>query len=526
MKKCSNKKGIAIITSLGVCFVLLALGTVLMINSYAHMSMAQRYYYAAESLNIAEGGINWEIHELEKKQKFHEITASDPPNPETINLGRGHFVVSRYNNMTGASDVSWEGLTIPPYYIGIKSTGTIRAGGQDYTKTVKTIVSYQLIPYTVSSEGTIKMNVGCEETATMDDPFGYNPADPTGPAKSELKSFTALIGAIDGFTGNIHSNYTGEPTYRCTTDPNIYVHLTVNGGTMSSSGKVGTEAANKINSHGGTAASNVSKKEFFDTDYSKLYNKANDKSKFISLDDKVPSIADFLGEMKKDGSKLKGHVEILGITMWVNIEDVPLYGNCLPPGTKWEPGTGTLVIEENKNFKWNGNLKLTDVNIRVEGNKGSGLFVNGNITADNIEITADAFSLASNNKDITLNNASLNITAPVESDGVALYTKNLTITTNPSKVPAGGNKFKGILYSNDGIIDVTNQYTGTTDNNMLLEGLIVNTATNPDNAGLKVKNKGSSDFKVELRYNPYVSNPLIDYVNGSVNLQPVYWQID
>jgi hypothetical protein len=366
-----------------------------------------------------------------------------------------------------------------------------------------------------------------------DDPTGTETLedDLSGePLSSELHSFTSLIDSIDGFTGNLHSNYTNatDPTYRCTLVPANYVHLDVKGGTMSSSGMVGTEAKDKINNHGGTAISNAPKKIFFSTDYNTLYNKAKAKSSFISLDDNVPSIATFLGKMRNNGGTLEGRVSIIGIKKWVNITDIPIIGgNGLPDGMSWDSGTGTLTIDEGKNYKWDDDLDLSGVNINVQGTKGSGLFVNGNITANNIEITAKAFCLASNDRNITLNNARLNITATDSSDGVGLYTKNLTITTDPTKIPAGGNKFKGIVYANGGTIDLTNQYTGLTDNSLTLEGLVLNpksaVAVTPR---LKVKNKGSDNFKIELKYNPYVANSMIDYANAKVKLQTLYWEID
>ena len=52
MNRFLKKKGVAIITALGICFVLLALGTVLMINSYAHMGIAMKYHYDTNILNL------------------------------------------------------------------------------------------------------------------------------------------------------------------------------------------------------------------------------------------------------------------------------------------------------------------------------------------------------------------------------------------------------------------------------------------------------------------------------------------
>ena len=253
MKKVSNKKGVAIITSLGVCFVLLALGTVLMINSYAHMNMAQKFHYESDALNIAEAGVNYEIYILEQID-FKLINDGNEP---VIRCGRGTFKVERAANQDNPDGRLWEGLTIPRYCIGIKSTGMVNK----YKKVVKTVVGNQLVPYTICSEGTVRMNVGKDEEP------GINPitTDPNDPPTSDLNSFAALIDSIDGFKGNMHSNYesTTDPTYRCTTDMSNHVYLTVDGGTLSTHGLVGTEAEEKINDNGGKAVSGASKKKIY-----------------------------------------------------------------------------------------------------------------------------------------------------------------------------------------------------------------------------------------------------------------------
>jgi len=510
MKKVSKKKGVAIITSLGVCFVLLALGTVLMVNSYAHMNMAQKFHHEADALNIAEAGVNYEVYMLEQID-FNLINDGNEP---VIHCGRGTFKVERAINKNNPDGRSWEGLVIPRYCIGIKSTAIVNK----YKKVVKTVVGNQLVPYTVCSEGTIRMNVGNNE-------IGGDPVtlDPNDPPISELNSFTAVVDSIDGFRGNMHSNYDSptEATYRCTSDTDNHVYLTVEGGTLSTHGIVGTEAEEKINANGGTAVSGAQKKKFITTDYETLYKKAEKTSEFISLDDKVPWPVKFKGKLRNNGGDLEAYTN-LG---WLELDS--WYGDFTPDGMEWK--SGVLVIDEGKNYTWKDDLELKDVSISVKGNKGSTLFVNGNITANNIEITADAFGLASNDKKIILNDARLNITASATSDGVALYTKDLVITTDKAKIPAGGNNFKGIVYANGGVIDLTNQYDGIdpNTNRFKLEGLVINPQSDPGvTPCLKVKNKGHSSFNIDLKYNPYVANALIDYTTGKINLQPLYWQIE
>jgi len=525
MKRFLIKKGIALMTSLGVCFVLLALGTVLMINSYAHMNMATRLHYETEALDIAEAGVNYEIYRMEQIDFEHITDASS-----SVIFGNGNFAVSRAINMADPNGRKWKGLNIPRYCIGVESIGTVSVGNRTYKKTVKTVVGNQLVPYTVCSEGTVRMNIGYNEDVGVD-PITTDPADPP---KNSLKSFSVKVDAVEGFKGNMHSNYDGtDATYRCSiNEPNRHVSLIVDGGTLSSSGKVGYEATEKINAHGGKAVSDASKKKFIETDYDKLLNKANSESECIELGDKVPWPFKFKGKLVNDDGELKAKVSGLG--------EIPLkydFGlfevDFTPDGMHWEKSTGTLVIEEGRNYKYDGDLKLVDVNIRVEGKKGSGLFVNGNITGENIEITADAFSLASKDKTITLTDARLNVTAPNTANGVAVYTKELKITTHRTKSPPGGNRFKGIVYANGGNVDLTNMYgaDGPVDPNnskCQLEGLIINPDDNPGDTVvpcLKVKNLGDPNFSVNLKYNPFVASSIIDY-RGKLNLQPLYWQID
>jgi hypothetical protein len=102
-------------TSLGVCFVLLALGTVLMINSYAHMNMATRLHYETEALDIAEAGVNYEIYRMEQIDFEHITDASS-----SVIFGNGNFAVSRAINMADPNAVNGKALRFP-YCIGVES---------------------------------------------------------------------------------------------------------------------------------------------------------------------------------------------------------------------------------------------------------------------------------------------------------------------------------------------------------------------------------------------------------------------
>ena len=551
-KKKHSKKGIAIITVLGVCFVLLALGSVLMADSCAHMKISQKYYYEALALHLAEGGVSKTIFELEKYSKLSEIPDYLDPNTNSAlagYLGEGRFEVEAYNNINSSGEKTVSGHIIPPYSILILSHGIIgEAGKEEYKKTIETIVNYQLIPYTMSSEGKVRINVGVGESPEAGETG--DPWAPGAPQKSDLETFSASMTAIDGFIGNIHSNFsgsTGNSSFRGSTDLSVKATLDIAGSTFSTSGKIGDEATDAITDSHGIAEDDTSDKEFAKTSYSSLHSMAQKNGAFISLDQNVPGIADFKGKMKNDGGTLKGFVdiEILGIEItdeWVDIENVPIYGNCLPDGMHWESGTGTLVIEENRNYDWGGSLSLEDINIRVDGTESSSLFVAEDIYSTDITITGDAFSLVSD-EDITLKNAVINVTAPQQSNGVAVYAKNFTLTTDPdpNHLPDGGNKFKGMVYIKDGEINIINQCGVSSDpdkpNKFSLEGLVINDISdsniNPatglpysDNIGLNLYNTGGTDFAMELKYNPYVANSMVDYTNAAVHLQPLYWKID
>lgn len=542
MKKIRNKKGIAIIMCLTVCFVFLALGTFIMINSYSQMGIARKYRFEGEALNIAEAGVSWKLFEMEKKGTFPKIT--NGADGEQI-FGKGKFKVKIYNNALSDLTYYWADgkLNIPPHCIGIQSEGIVKEGAWEVSKIVKVVAGYPRCPSTIWSDGVIRMNVA------SNDPAGTEPLTddiwmPGEPSTGELNAFTAVVDSVDGWIGNIHSNNESDsPAYRCTLDPGNNVNLNIKGGKVSATGDMGAEAVFKVNGSGGKAVENAPKKTIFAASYNELYEKEKKKNgTFINFDQNKNDIGwlaalfasdiTFLGKLRKSGSNVEAYMKykVPAPTLtnplrkktkykWVDVAP------NLPDGISWNSSTSTLVIEEGRNYQWGGNLDMQDINLEIQGSHGSSFFVDGNITANNIKLTAESFRFASKDKDITLKNLQFNIVGTEESDGVALYTKNLTVTTDADEIPPGGNQFRGILYSNGGTIDLTNQYVGA-DNNLKLEGLIVNPSKTANIPRLLVKNKGGDDYKVEIKYNPYVADSIINFEKIQVKLEPYYWEIE
>jgi len=509
-----NKKGIAIIMVLGVCFILLALGTVLMLESYSHMGMTQKYYCETEALNIAEAGVAATISFLENKSNLGEInTVCNSSTAEeftikvkticTNKMGKGEFLVQAFSNIVNNGLKTIGGKRVPAYSILIISEGRVDAGGTVYKKTVETMVNYQLIPYAAISEGTIDLGAGTE------------------------KEFDVNITSIKGFSGNIHNNYSGlDNPYKCDDS----VNLSLNGGTISTCCETFpllSDIQTKTTDAGGYLLTKAGKKTVPTVTYSTLSDQANATSEFIELDENIPGGAEFRGKLKNEGGFLYArirHYFVLGIP----IDSWELVDDYLPENMEWDSETGTLIIEENTNYIWEEDelgLELKNINIKIEGEKSSGLFVEGDIKGDNIGITADSFALVATD-DIILTDAKIQITASPQNDGVAIYAGNtFKLESDTDEIPAGGNRFKGIIYTNKSI-DVTNKYQINDPNNVLsLEGLVI--SVGDSTGGIKIQNQGAENFQLNLIYNPYVARDIVNYrLQSAINLQPVYWKVE
>ena len=525
MKRYTIKKGMAVISALGICFILLGLASVLMLNSYSHMSMSMRYYYDTEALNVAESGIHYMLYKLET---YGSISSLPATTNYSDSIGRGTFNVYEYSSNIGKStsttiiDAFGDSRIIPPYSILVVSKGTVPAGGGNKSsKIVEAIVHYQFVPMTLYSDGAVSINT---------DP-GTNPL------------ILKLTANPDRFPSNIHCNYSAGNTF----SKGSNVSLSLYNSTVASSGTVGDAATvADIISGNGIPVSNVPTKQCLKLEYDTL--KARAKSFALAgggneheMNENVPKLGidlfmsakvKFLGQIKNDGGTLKAKVHIylkLGFVTIYDFEDWQDMKDYLPDGMSWN--NNTLTVSKNNIYHWGGNLDINPggsgdpMHIQVNDNIYSGLFIDGYLRSYHVTVDAQSFTFASA-EDIWLYDSSMHIYSPINKHTVAIYGKSFTLTTRATPI-AGGNTFKGVVYTTDGTINLENKCTDTANNSITIEGIIIN--ADPDkhgNSGVIVKNTGASGCVVTFRYNPYVTDSTINYSSGPVYLQPVFWRIE
>ncbi len=501
-KKNISEKGIAVITVLGVCLVLLGLGTVLVMDSYSQMRRASKYNYDTEALILAEAGVQRAIYELEE----HDLSWSNA----TEELGNGSYTVQVIgDNLAGAEPIPASGSNpeIPANSIWLRSTGTV-AG--KFRKTVEVALSYQIISQAGLSNA--KMLIG----------------DPNNPSYG---NFVFELNAIPGFEGKLHSNYnnSSEPNniaFDIIGDPN----LSVQGATFSTPGTVSVNAQNKIsNAHGAVAnspAKNIPEVVYEDVE----------PNNTVEIAAKVPSIVEFTGKLKNDGGVLKAQCDTPLGSMWIPLNN--MFGDFTPDGMIWDGPNSTIRIVDNKKYSYtcdpngsNAVLSFTDINIQVDPNINTGLFTNGNIEASNMYLNAPFFTLASKGS-ITFKETRFRIEEPTNNRGVAIFSgKDFIIETPSSPVkppPTGGNIFRGVIYVKNGKFILDNKSNDISDNNAVkMEGLILVQNGDPNtNDGIILKNSGTnSNYKLSITYNPHLARVLNCSNSSDVQLQPVFWRI-
>ncbi len=525
MKKYSIKKGMAVISALGISFILLGLGTVLMMNSYSHMSMSMRYYYDTEALNVAESGIHYMIYQLETLGSISDIPATKN---YSSTIGRGTFTVYEYGSNIGKStsttitDAFGRSRIIPPYSMLVVSKGTVPAGGGNKSsKIVEAILHYQFVPMTLYSDGAVSINTDA------------------GTSPLELR----LTANPDRFPSNIHCNYSGPFTFSKASN----VSLFLNHSTIASSGNVGdaTTVAD-IKSAKGIPVSNVPTKQCLKLDYNTLRARAkafaiagggdehemNENVPKLGIDLFMSATVKFLGKIKNQGGTLKAWVHVylkVGFIKVYDFKDWKDMKTYLPDGMKWE--NNTLTVSKNNIYHWGSNLEMnlegdTPMHIKVNDNIYSGLFVDGELHSAKVTVDAQSFTFATKDTPIVLEDSSMHIYSPVNTHTVAIYGGSFTLSTSATPLP-GGNMFKGVVYTTDGAITLENKCTDSTNNSITIEGIIINSDPHKhNNAGVVVKNKGASGCVVTFRYNPYVTDSTMNYSTTPVYLQPVYWRIE
>lgn len=525
MKKYSIKKGMAVISALGISFILLGLGTVLMMNSYSHMSMSMKYYYDTEALNVAESGIHYMIYQLEK---LGSISAIPPTKNYSDTIGRGTFNVYEYSSNISKStsttiiDVFGDSRIIPPYSMLVVSKGTVPAGGGNTSsKIVEAIVHYQFVPMTLYSDGAVSINTVAG----------------TGPLDLQLTANP------DRFPSNIHSNYSGGFTF----SKGSNVSLSLEHSTVASSGTVGdaTTVAD-IKSAKGIPVSNVPTKECLKLDYNTLRARAkafaiagggnehemNENVHNLGIALFMGAKIKFLGKIKNQGGNLKALVHIdlkIGLITVYDFDSWEKMKDYLPDGMKWEDNT--LTVTKNNIYHWGGNLEMnlagdTPIHIKVNDNIYSGLFIDGELNSSNVTVDAQSFTFATKDTPIVLEDSSMHIYSPVNTHTVAIYGGSFTLSTSATPLP-GGNTFKGVVYTTDGAITLENKCNDSANNSITIEGIIINADPHKhNNAGVIVKNSATNGCVVTFRYNPYVTDSTMNYSTTPVYLQPVYWRIE
>ena len=495
IKKNVSEKGIAVITVLGVCLVLLGLGTVLVMDSYAQMRRASKYNSDTEALILAEAGVQRAIYELEEHNMVWSNTTED--------LGNGSYTVHLVdNNLTGANPKPAAGSNpvIPANSIWVSSTGTV-AG--KFRKTVEVALTYQVISSAALSNA--KMQIG----------------DPNCPAY-----FNFELNAIPGFEGKLHSNYnnSADPNniaFDIIGDPN----LLVTGATFSTPGNVPLDSRNKISSARGSVV-NTPAKSMPTVEYEEVEPNAT-----VELDAKVPSIVTFKGKLKNSSGSLVALCELpLFGEQWIPLNN--MFGNFTPDGMTWNGSTGTIKITGDKKYSYtcdpNGPdniLSFTDINIEVDPNANTGLFTNGNIESHTMYLNAPFFTLASKGS-INFENTKFQIKEPVNNRGVAIFSgKDFIIETNSTgSPPPGGNIFRGVIYVKNGKFVLDNKCSAiSSDNSIKMEGLILVKNGDPNtHDGIILKNSGgNNDFKLAITYNPHLARVLSPNLTTDPQLQPI-----
>lgn len=503
-KKNISEKGVAIITVLGVCLVLLGLGTVLVMDSYSQMRRASKYNSDTEALILAEAGVQRAIYELENNLSWSTATED---------LGNGSYTVQVVgNNLSGSEPAPAAGGNpeIPANSIWLRSTGTV-AG--KFRKTVEVALSYQIISQAGLSNA--RMVIG----------------DPNDPTNTSYGNFVFELNAIPGFEGKLHSNYnnSADPNniaFDIIGDPN----LSVKGATFSTPGNVTLAAQSKI-SHASGVVANSPAKNMPEVSYEDV-----EPSNTVEIADKVPSLVEFKGKLKKNGSgQLVALCELplLG-EQWVPLNNT--FGDFTPDGMIWDGPNSTIKIVEDKKYSYtcddsdpNAGLSFTDINIQVDPNVNTGLFTNGNLEANNMYLNAPFFTLASKGS-ITFKETRFRIEEPTNNRGVAIFSgKDFIIETPSVKLPpAGGNIFRGVIYVKNGKFVLDNKSSDMSDNNAIkMEGLILVQNGDPNTKdGIILKNSGANNnYKLSITYNPHLARVLNCNYSGDVQLQPVFWRI-
>ena len=487
LRKSSSKRGFVLIAILAISFVLLALGSILMGEAFSHMNNSYRYSSRAEALAIAKYGVNKAIYELEDDMTWAGMT--DSP------YGEGTVTVEVNNNFSNPHPSG----EVPANSILLRSTGKVAEG--KFKRTVITILTYQIMPYTSISDGRVAL-----EGAT---------------------DFTFNLEAVPGYRAYMHSNYDpNSPNYDAANPESFELGVSVDMHTddsvLSASGSPSADFEAEFTSGGGTVESRE-KQEFPEVTYESLKPEA---SQLTRLDHKaISGPYTFLGKLRNKGGELEAYykVPILGV-MWLPVVSTE-HGDFTPDGMSWDGTTGTITITGDKNYYWDGSLELENINIVVAEDCRGAFFIDGHITTNNVSFTSNNFLMAGN-KGMTSKDCTFHLENTTNKEGLSLFCNgNYEVSTSETEVISGGNYYSGVVYIKNGSYIFNNECTiDTSDNSMTLEGLLI-VEGNSSGEGIIINNNGSDNFTYTLRYNPHIISDMFTNVTSDIQLQPVFWQI-
>jgi len=169
----SMKRGIILITVVGVVSVITILVLALLQNSLATLNFAERQVKNIVALNAAETGISTAIYSLEEKYSGSTISGIVTEEPPV------EYRVQIENNLSGSSASG----DVPPYAVKLTSTGYINKGNPGEFRRIVTVVMRLR-----------SLNLGMVSSGLID----------LGQAS------TVCLSAVSGHSGNIHSNYSGD----------------------------------------------------------------------------------------------------------------------------------------------------------------------------------------------------------------------------------------------------------------------------------------------------------------------------
>jgi hypothetical protein len=565
-----NRRGFVLLTVLSLAFILLAIVTALCKDAFFQMNKSVVFNSKNEAQMIAECGANKAIFFLEKKNGITSPAEwAGEMDSKTVN--NGTFDVRLWNNLSSSTsknvseinDGSYE--TVPARSILIESAGKTVNG---YKKTVKTILTYQLIPQVINSGGSISMSGDNNMSVILDSLKGFLPkvhSNDAGNSSFYNMFFSgtsgtdsiyvndnivlnANKGVFSTVSTNLASNYkskieaSGGKVQEGQLKKNYNVDIpAIFSNIPSGTYEFGKELEN-INS-GSTLNDYLGKLKLANNIFVQLLtgSKTEDYAVFDSdIDiDKIDSVENFkftgTYRGKGDGTlwasnsidiKYKDGTSASNQPIWLSIGDDP---NKIPQGLKWDSVNNKLTIEENNKFlsKDNnyciGDLKLEDMSLEIESNVE--LYISKKLRIENVDITCDDNVKIVSGGDVILKNSTFRIgnenpSNPHETEKVSIMTGGDFIAIMKNNPSGNKNYIKGSIYTAGGVIIDGNQCS------LEIEGVLLSKGDVLLNNYL-LNGSGGNNFSCSFIYNPYMAGQFLqEKVNeNDLQLQPLFWEV-